>query len=360
MTYGCPKCAGRAVNLAIFRRSVAADTMRKFWLKVLDAPEIAHHARLPCPACAKPMVPAAAAGREKEEVQLDVCRSCHMMWVDHGELEALPLSPQKERKTAGTLSPASAEALAPILAQAERAKVEASWNDSPTTRAPDHPLHALLAFLGFPVEENAPILRVRPWITWTLVGLCVLATLGPMASGQLEDVIRRNGFLPLDPWRNGGATLLTSFFLHAGWLHLIFNMWFLWMAGDNCEDLLGGRRFLLLVLGGAMIASGCHALLDTRPDLPLVGASGGISALLGFYAFALPHVRLVMCLRIGWYPVWIRLKVGHALALWLCGQLVGLALQISGASEVSSLAHLGGLFAGIGFWLLWRKRLQPM
>jgi membrane associated rhomboid family serine protease len=117
------------------------------------------------------------------------------------------------------------------------------------------------------------------------------------------------------------------------------------------------RRFLFLIFGGALAAALCHALFDPRPDIPLVGASVGISALLGFYAFALPQVRLVVCLRIGWYPLWLRLAAGHALLLWLAGQMVGVFMQLSGISNVSSLAHLGGLFAGIGFWLLWRRVL---
>jgi membrane associated rhomboid family serine protease/Zn-finger nucleic acid-binding protein len=348
------------VNLAIFRKTVKADTMRAFWLNVLDVPEVAHHEALSCPACAKRMARASATGSHNEEIQLDVCRACHMMWVDHGELEMLPLQPHKEAAGSRKLSPEAAEALAPMLAETERAKAQTTWDETTASRAPDDPWHALLTFFGFPVEENAPAQRVRPWITWTILGLCILATAGPMVSGQLEEMIQRNGFIPNDPWRNGGATLLTSFFLHAGWLHLIFNMWFLWVAGDNCEDLLGARRFMLLVFGGALIAAGCHAVFDPRPGMPLVGASGGISALLGFYAFALPHVRLVVCWRIGWYPVWIRLKVAHALVLWVLGQMIGLVMQLSGTSSVSSLAHLGGVFAGVGFWLLWRKRLQPL
>lgn len=360
ITYGCPQCEGQAVNLAIFRKTVRADTMKAFWLDVLDAPEVAHNEALPCPSCAKNMARASATGGHDEQVQLDVCRGCHMMWIDRGELAMLPLQPGKEPPDGRIRSPEAAEVLAPMLAEAERRKASADWPGPAGRDVPDDPWHAVLTFLGFPVEENAPARRVRPWLTWTILGLCILATAGPMGSGQLEEMIRRNGFVPDDPWRNGGATLLTSFFLHAGWLHLIFNMWFLWLAGDNCEDLLGARRFMGLVFGGALAAMGFHAWFDPRPDTPLVGASGGISALLGFYAFALPHVRLVMCWRIGWYPFWMRLKVGHALVLWLAGQMIGLVMQLSGSGNVSSLAHLGGVFAGIGFWLLWRKRLQPL
>ena len=357
LTYGCPDCGGRAVNLVIFRKTIRAETMRAFWLKVLDAPEISHHPALPCPSCARRMTTAGAAGNGGEPVQLDVCRPCHMIWLDHGELELLPLQEHKPGTHETHLSEDAAAAVAPILAQAEREKATEAWGRSPTPDVPDDPVHALLSFFGFPVEENAPAPRVRPWITWTLLALCIFATVGAMLGGQLDDIIRRYGFVPGDPWRNGGATLLTSFFLHAGWLHLLFNMWFLWMAGDNCEDLLGARRFLFLVCGGVLAATLCHAIFDPRPGMPLVGASGGISALLGFYAFALPHVRLVVCFRAGWYPIWVRLKVGHALLLWFAGQVIGVFMQLSGMSHVSSLAHLGGMFAGIGCWIIWRRLL---
>jgi membrane associated rhomboid family serine protease len=168
-------------------------------------------------------------------------------------------------------------------------------------------------------------------------------------------VVKQHGFLPSDPMRHNGGTLFTSFFLHGGILHLLFNMWFLLLAGDNCEDLLGAPKYLLLLGGGSLIALLAHAAFDPRPDIPVVGASGGISALLAFYALALPRVRLVLCFRIGWYPLWIRMSAAAAMGMWVAAQLFGTLLQLSGHGSVSSLAHLGGAAAGVALWLVCRK-----
>jgi membrane associated rhomboid family serine protease len=175
-------------------------------------------------------------------------------------------------------------------------------------------------------------------------------------AGKLDEVVASHGFLPADPWRGGGLTAFSSFFIHGGILHLVFNMWFLIVAGDNCEDLLGAPRYLALLAGGALVALLMHAWLDPRPHVPVVGASGGISALLAFYALALPRVRLVVCLRLGWYPIWIRMKSATAISLWVGGQVIGCIIQLGGQGNVSSIAHLGGALAGVALWLGLRKK----
>jgi len=253
--------------------------------------------------------------------------------------------------------PEAAEALAPLLLERDRRLVDAGFGEGsnlPGRNAPEETWAAVMTYLGFPVEENAPALRCRPFLTWIIAALCVVATLGAMFAGSLSAVINCYGFVPADPLRAGGITVITSFFLHSGLLHLAGNVWFLLIAGDNCEDLLGKPCYLLVLAGGTVTALVTHGLFDPRPAVPLVGASGGISALLAFYALALPHVRLALCLRLGWYPIWFRLSAGWAVALWVGWQVVGAVFQLGGVGGTSNLAHLGGAFAGGVAWAAWR------
>jgi len=185
--------------------------------------------------------------------------------------------------------------------------------------------------------QNAPALRCRPYLPWIIAALCVVATLGAIFAGSLSAVINSYGFVPGEPLRAGGITIITSFFLHLGWLHLAGNMWFLLIAGDNCEDLLGKPRYVLVLAGGTMAALVTHGLFDPRPDVPLVGASGGISALLAFYALALPHVRLALCLRLGGFKPGI-----HSRAAIFPHSSASFASWFSAANFVSSRARLAG------------------
>jgi len=351
----CPKCDGRAGNLALLRRTLEPEFANRLWRVVRDAHPTDHHGMLRCPSCKTRMHPAGLTTDEGTDLQLDVCRVCQIVWLDADEIAHLPQAPAAA--PADRFTPDAAEALAPMLLENERRRVERTWGDGglPTHNAPDSFSHALLTYLGFPVEENAPTIRNRPYFTWTVAALCVLVTLGAILAGVLDEAVKQHGFIPGDPMRNNGGTLFTSFFLHGGILHLAFNMWFLLLAGDNCEDLLGAPKYLLLLGGGALIALATHAAFDPRPHIPVVGASGGISALLAFYALALPRVRLVLCFRIGWYPLWVRMSVATAMGLWVAAQLFGTLLQLSGHGSVSSLAHLGGAAAGVGMWFVYRK-----
>ena len=358
--YACPACGGVSGNLALLRQSWQPEFANTLWRAVRDAHPTDHGGALPCPSCRKRMHVAALQAAEGGEVQLDVCRTCQLVWLDAGEAERLPRrAPGRAGKhEPPSLDPEAAEALAPFLLERDRHRIDSSWGEGsnlPGQNAPDETWAAVMTYLGFPVEENAPTLRCRPYLTWSIAALCVMVTLGAMFAGGLSAAISRYGFVPAEPLRAGGITAITAFFLHAGWLHLAFNVWFLLIAGDNCEDLLGKPCYLLVLAGGTAVALMTHALFDPRPAVPLVGASGGISALLAFYALALPEVRLALCLRLGWYPFWFRLSAAWAVALWVGWQVIGALLQLNGASSTSSLAHLGGAIAGGVAWAAWRS-----
>jgi membrane associated rhomboid family serine protease len=157
-------------------------------------------------------------------------------------------------------------------------------------------------------------------------------------------------------WRSGGVTMLTAFFVHGGWLHLVGNLWFLVVFGDNVEEFLGRARWLLL-LGSATVAGMLlHAFGDARSAVPVVGASGGISGLIAFYALRFPRARLGFLLIVRFVPIWLTLPAWGGFALWMLMQVLFLIEQLSGFGRVSALGHLGGVLAGVVAFLVARKR----
>lgn len=138
-------------------------------------------------------------------------------------------------------------------------------------------------------------------------------------------------------------TLVTYMFMHAGWLHLLGNMVFLWVFGDNVEDALGHVRFLLFYLLCGVAAGLAHTLVDTASQMPLVGASGAIGGVLGAYLVLYPRARVwvLLFLRI---PV--RLPAIWVLGGWIVLQLVSLGGTSDDAQATAWWAHIGGFAAG--------------
>src|SRR6059058_4874401 len=153
-----------------------------------------------------------------------------------------------------------------------------------------------------------------------------------------------------------GVTFLTSFFLHAGVLHLIGNIYFLFVFGDDVENFLRPFRYLALIAFAALIGDLAHIAADPSSQIPCVGASGGIAGVIIFYALNFPEVKLGFLLRYGWWWFrWIRLRAWFVFVLWILFQAVGAWEQVAGISAVSSLAHIGGAVVGFVAWVFWRK-----
>jgi membrane associated rhomboid family serine protease len=163
----------------------------------------------------------------------------------------------------------------------------------------------------------------------------------------------------IPPW----ATLFTSMFLHGGFLHLGGNLLFLWIFGNNVEDLLGRGRFLLLYLASGVAAALAQALADKLSQVPMVGASGAIAGVLGAYLVTYPRanvhcfVWIIIFFWIVTIPAWI------LLGFWFVMQLFGSLGMERGEPGVAFWAHVGGFIAGILLYLMLRPRrvmlLQP-
>ncbi len=160
--------------------------------------------------------------------------------------------------------------------------------------------------------------------------------------------------IPAKFTRHFGLTFVTSFFLHGGLFHLIGNLYFLIVFGDNTEDVLGKGRYLLLVAAAAMVGDVTHILADPRAAVPCIGASGGISGILAYYCLRFPRASVGMV----WWLRWFRLPVGLMFALWVLTQIVGAMWVSAGMGNVAVFAHLGGAAVGVLFWLWTRRSLS--
>jgi membrane associated rhomboid family serine protease len=209
-----------------------------------------------------------------------------------------------------------------------------------------------------PLRDDNPT-RSRPVVTIALIVLCSLAflwqlSLSPRGQqqaaylfGLIPAVLFGNAELE-GQWIPASATIVTSMFLHGGWLHLLGNMLYLWIFGDNVEDRVGHGRFVLFyLLCGAVAALG-QGLADPQSEVPMIGASGAISGVLGAYLVLYPRAKILVLAPLFIFVTTLHVPALVVLGIWFAGQLVSsmLAAPESGGG-VAFAAHVGGFVAGI-------------
>ncbi|KOX89125.1 Rhomboid protease GluP [Thermus aquaticus] len=186
----------------------------------------------------------------------------------------------------------------------------------------------------------------RPaWVVKGLVLANALAFLLELAWG-LEAVVQAYGFVPAlffqDPLGQG-YRLFTSMFLHGGFFHILSNMWFLWVFGDNVEDRMGHGRFLVFYLLGGVAAALAQGLFTPASTVPMIGASGAVSAVLGAYYVLFPRAYVVSVVLFI-FPLFVTFPAGVYLGYWAFLQLFQGLLGLPG---VAWWAHLGGFLFGV-------------
>ena len=207
-----------------------------------------------------------------------------------------------------------------------------------------------------PIRDDAPRSTV-PYVNYLLIALNVLAFLFELSLPERTQArFEMNfAFIPshVDRWLAGSAPvdyalvpIFTSMFLHAGWWHLIGNMWFLFIFGDNVEDRLGHFRYLLTYLVCGLGAAFTHLIFNLHSRIPTVGASGAIAGVLGAYFVLFPAARVLTWFGffVLWLPAWL------VLGYWFVIQfLSGAASTISATttSPVAFWAHVGGFLTGV-------------
>ena len=144
-------------------------------------------------------------------------------------------------------------------------------------------------------------------------------------------------------------TVLTSIFMHGGWFHIIGNMWFLWIFGNNIEDSMGHGRFVAFYLICGVIAAMAQILAEPNSVVPIVGASGAISGVMGAYLVLYPRVKVHTLIFLGFFVTTITLPAYMMLLYWIFIQVVGSLPTLAGVASqggVAFLAHVGGFVAG--------------
>lgn len=328
-----------------------------------------------CPRCETNML--ARTFVRGEQFTIDQCGSCHGVWFDPGELlkskEAIrryflqkgikkPVVKAKRTIRAhpvpkrGARLPyrlpklppldLQAEQLPPLQQsqlerdeQAEAAELEAGTEAASITI----PLWLFALFTGLPVEAYNPPRRLFPWVVVGLItSNCLIFAAILAFAGAPEATLLSYGASPDALLHGQWLTLITYAFIHAGWIHLLANMYFLWTFGDNVEDRLGHWQFLIFYLGCGIGAICCQIFMFSQSGdvaTPVVGASGAIAGIMGCYMFLFPKAAVYQIIL--FYP--FKLPIYIYLGLWVLLQIAGQAFEVSG---VAWGAHLGGFICG--------------
>jgi membrane associated rhomboid family serine protease len=210
-----------------------------------------------------------------------------------------------------------------------------------------------------PLRDNIPSSR-RPYVNYTIIGVNVVVFLLEVASGpRLGDLLATYGFVPARflIFLGQGAVaaaiipMFTSMFLHGGWLHLIGNMWTLFIFGDNVEDVLGEGGFLFFYLFCGAAALILHVLISGGSAVPLVGASGAIAGVMGAYVCLFPGARILTLVPIFIIFTVIEVPAYIYLGIWFFLQFFQGTFSITTQGAVGGVAwwaHVGGFLAGVG------------
>jgi membrane associated rhomboid family serine protease len=217
-----------------------------------------------------------------------------------------------------------------------------------------------------PLKDDTPS-ALKPYVTTALIGVCCAVFLWQRwldagqsrrvvdALGAIPAVLVTDARLPADlQWIPRYASPFTAMFLHGGWLHLLGNMLYLWIYGDNVEDCMGHARYLLFycLCGAAAIAA--QALSDPHSAYPIIGASGAISGVLGAYLLLFPRAQVLTLVLLPFFFTTLKLPAMLLLLLWFAVQLVS-DLAAHGAG-VAFRAHIGGFLAGMLLVTVFKRR----
>jgi len=218
-----------------------------------------------------------------------------------------------------------------------------------------------------PLRDDNPT-TLKPVITVGLIVLCTLVFFWQLSLGaRAEAMIQALGVMPAALFGNLSLppelrqvppvlTVVTSIFLHGGWMHLIGNMLYLWIFGNNVEDAMGHGRFVLFYLLCGVAAVLAQAVPAPDSTIPMVGASGAISGVLGAYLLLYPHARVLVLIPLGYFSRLIYLPAMVVLGFWFLLQLASTLLADANQPGVAFGAHAGGFIAGMLLIPLFKRR----
>lgn len=221
-----------------------------------------------------------------------------------------------------------------------------------------------------PLKDLNPTRRV-PVITYGLIVVNVLVFLweGSLSATELQDQFLNLSVVPASVVENPFALdtfldFFRSMFFHGGWAHLLGNMLYLWLFGDNLEDRMGVILYPMFYFFSGFAASIAQIIIDPTSPIPLIGASGAIAGVLGGYLILFPGVRVRGIIPLGWLARWVEWPAWIVLGLWFVIQLfngaVSLGVQTGAIGGVAFFAHIGGFVIGLALtWLFMKLVPQP-
>ena len=202
----------------------------------------------------------------------------------------------------------------------------------------------------FPYKDDNPRILV-PYVTYAIISINVLIFVfqlntGMVSSAAEREFIYRFGFIPAN---FSIITVFTSMFLHGGISHIMGNMWFLWVFGDNVEGVLGHVKFAVFYIICGLAATMSQLFVDPSSTIPMVGASGAIAGVLGMYMIRFPHARVHVFAFIIIFFTTFRVPAMFVLGFWFFNQLTnGLgSLGFDTTGGVAWFAHIGGFISGV-------------
>ena len=352
LVFHCEHCNSVGVTLSALRGLAGGDQFANaLWHRAKFSANTLGEI---CPCCKRRMSLIAIQNPETGvSIELDVCTFCQFIWFDPGELESIP------RKMAEKKAATPANATIPPPAPAKRKYVPDNrrplldTEEDSSDHGPDSLWQYLPALMGLPVEKGAPAKTKYPLLTWGFTVICVAAFI--LSLSDYRNIINNWGYIPAQWSRHGGLTLLTSMFLHGGIGHLIGNLYFLLIFGDNVEDLMGKAKYLILILLSGLSATLTHTFFDPASTIPCIGASGFISGIIACYAVCFPSVRIAFLYRIFFIYRWFSIPAWGAALIWFAFQVgMGLLFSQSGKGGVAYMAHVGGFIPGILFAIFHR------
>jgi membrane associated rhomboid family serine protease len=208
----------------------------------------------------------------------------------------------------------------------------------------------------FPLADTNRAHRL-PVVTWVIIVLNIIAFFIEIAFGSGSEsrwFLFQFGFVPAYFATHVNltemSTLLTNQFLHGGWMHLIGNMWFLHIFGDNVEDKMGHLAYLLFYLTCGMLANIAQFLADPGMNGPIIGASGAIAGVMGAYLYLFPYARVNSLLLLGIVPIFLKVPALIYVGFWFLLNTLSASFPIdAAAAEAETTAwwcHIGGFLAG--------------
>ena len=215
----------------------------------------------------------------------------------------------------------------------------------------------------FPIGDEHNGRLLTPYVNYTLIAINIVVFLYQLLlpEPELLEFIFRWGAIPAEISQGQDLFgLVSSMFLHGGWLHIAGNMLFLWVFGDNVEDTMGHVSYLLFYLLTGLAAGLAQVVIDSGSQIPLVGASGAISGVLGAYIMLFPHGRIRTLVFLGFFitvvliPAWV--QIGLWIVLQFFNGFASLGVRTEEGGGVAYWAHIGGFIAGMGLVWLFRDK----